>query len=175
MGLPRVLRRRLRSHLSREPFGQDGRLQALRSPGHPDSRRQRQLDLLPANVRPVVEAAVPPAQRLSGSEGHPELWGAQRALDDRAPVVLSHRSAGNSSARSGSSRTGRRRSFRATRCSGRSRRSSPSADDAAGRGSRVEGPAPRPSAAARRGPCSSSPSAVPPAPTSPRWRPFSSP
>ena len=95
MGPHRILRRGLRSDLSGKPVVQEGRLQALRSPGYPEPRRQRQHDVLAANVRRLAEAAVPAPQRLSGAEGHPQLRGTQRNVCDGEQVVLSHRSAGS--------------------------------------------------------------------------------
>jgi len=47
----RVLRRGLRAGLSGKPVGQEGRPQALRSPGDSEPRYQRERDVLPADVR----------------------------------------------------------------------------------------------------------------------------
>ena len=95
MGPGRVLRVGLCSDLSREPDGQEGRLQTLRKPGHPEPRGQRQHDLLAADVRRLTEVAVSAAQRLPRAEGHPQLRGTQRNVCDGEQVVLSHRSAGS--------------------------------------------------------------------------------
>ena len=133
VGAPRVLRRRLRADLSGEPVGQEGRLQALRRPGDPEPRRQRQPDVLAADVRRIAEAAVPAAQRLSRAEGHAQLRGPQREDDDCEPSRSFSSIRRASSARSGSSRTRRRRSSTATPSCGISGRSSESADDDAGR------------------------------------------
>jgi len=95
MGPHRILRRGLRSDLSGKPVVQEGRLQALRSPGYPEPRRQCQHDVLAADLRRLPEAAVPAAQRFSGAEGHPQLRGSQRNVCDCEQVVLSRRSAGS--------------------------------------------------------------------------------
>ena len=95
MGPGRVLWRRFRAYLSGEPVGQEGRLQPVPGPGRPEPRHQRQCDLLAADLCRLAEVAFPAPQRLSGAEGHPRLRRAQRKVDDREQVVLSHRSAGN--------------------------------------------------------------------------------
>src|SRR6266404_2088632 len=42
-----------------------------------------------------AKAAVSTPQRLSRAQGHPRLRSPQREVDDREPIVLSHRSTGN--------------------------------------------------------------------------------
>ena len=95
MGPGRVLRVGLCSDLSGKPVVQEGRLQTLRRPGHPEPRGQRQHDLLAADVRRLTEVAVSAAQRLPRAEGHPRLRRTQRNVYDREQVIFSHRSAGN--------------------------------------------------------------------------------
>src|SRR5439155_6429241 len=95
MGATRVLRRGCRADVSGQPVSQEGRLQAVRRAGHPESSCQRQPDLLAADVRRIPEAPVSAAQRLSRAKGHARLRGAQREDDECEPVVLSHRSTGH--------------------------------------------------------------------------------
>jgi hypothetical protein len=97
---PRVLWRRFCPNVSGQPLGQEGRLPQIPGAERPDSRDQHQPSLLAEDLCRVAPAAVPTAQRLSGSEGHSAIRRPLLQCDpgkarDRRAGLLPDRSAGD--------------------------------------------------------------------------------